>query len=157
MNETIKKYLPWAIVAVVVLFLARRLMGGRTILAPQTQFSEVAQPDPFAVARATAFGELIGLGIVETQARIGAEVEMARIGAYERAASRSANLTFMEREQDRRVQQSAIDRYYSSRQTSDIIGSIAGAVGSIFGRQGSGGVVMGPRTPPWNPNFRGFF
>lgn len=168
--EGFKKYLPWIVVGAVVLFLIRKLGSGRTVLAPQTQFTETAQPDPFAAMRAAAFEQLVGLGIVETQAGVESEknrlgqavafraqdVELERIGAFERAATRAANLGFLEREQDREGQQRAIDRYYSSRQTSDIVGSITGALSNVFSGRGQG-PIFGPRTPPINPNFGGFF
>lgn len=158
--EALKQYWPWIVGAIVVLYALTR-MRSRTILAPQTQFSEVAQPDPFAAFRSAAFEQLVNLGIVQVQADverqenvIAGEVEIAKAGAFERAASRAANLSFLQRANDQEIQERAIDRYYSSRTQGDIIGSITGALSSIFGGRGAG--VFGPRTPPINPNFGGF-
>lgn len=73
----------------------------------------------------------------------------------ENNALRQFQLYLMERENDRRLQQGAIDRFYSSRNTGQIIGSISQALGGLFGNQG--GSIFG--TPPTFPSsgFGGFF
>ena len=53
-------------------------------------------------------------------------------------------LFYGSREQDRQLQQSAIDRYYSSRNTQGIVGSIGQALSGIFGSGNTGSF----RTPP---------
>jgi hypothetical protein len=45
--ETLKKYLPFIIIGVVILFLLRRMSSGtQTRFLPQTQFTEVQQINP---------------------------------------------------------------------------------------------------------------
>src|SRR5215510_14538870 len=82
------KYLPWIIIAVVAIYLLKKLSGGKTILAPQTQFSQVAQPDPFAAFRAKAFDTLANVGI----AQIGAETRTKEIAAQSQAATQQFQL-----------------------------------------------------------------
>jgi len=55
-------------------------------------------------------------------------------------------LQLQQRDQDRQLQQAAIDRYYSSRNTGSIIGSISQALAGIFGGGATGGGTF--RTPP---------
>lgn len=63
-------------------------------------------------------------------------------------------LNFQQREQDRQLQQAAINRSLPS-QSGQIIGSISQALSSIFGGQGGGGNIFG--TPKTFPGFGGFF
>lgn len=164
--EALKKYLPWIIGAIVVLYILRK-MTTRTALLPQTQITQTPQVDPFAEARATAFGQLIGLGIAQTQSDleskridVASALESKRIASGETVSLSSldvsryiANLNFLQRDQDRQVQQNAVNRYYSSRTTGDIVGSIGQTLSSIFGRRQSGNVFG---TPPTFPRFGGF-
>lgn len=164
--ETLKKYAPWIIGAIVVLYILRK-MTTRTALLPQTQITQTPQADPFAEARATAFGQLIGLGIAQTQSDleskridVASDLESKRIASGETVSLSSldvsryiANLNFLQRDQDRQVQQNAVNRYYSSRTTGDIVGSIGQTLSSIFGGRQSGNVFG---TPPTFPRFGGF-
>jgi hypothetical protein len=175
--ETFKKYLPWIIGGVVLLFILSRL---KTNLVPQTALTQTPQPDPYAADRATAFQSLIGLAGIQTQADLQREetsfatqlasraqeiqrelglksfdVESSRINAAYEAALRTANLNFLQREQDRELQQSAINRAASSQTTQQILGSINTALSTIFAnRGGSNPNVFG--TPPTFPK-GGFF
>lgn len=169
--ENFKKYLPWVIGIAIVLFILSRLKGGRTELAPQTQITETAQPDPFAELRGQAFGLLTQLGIATTEAESeyqqgllrretaldalkfesdirskALDVDLAKSQLSSDIATRLANLSFLQREQDRQIQQGAIDRYYSSRQTGQILSSVNQALQSVFSGGGRGGIS--PRTPP---------
>ena len=166
--EKIKQYLPWIIGAIVVLYIVRKATT-RTALLPQTQITQTPQVDPFAEARATAFGQLIGLGVAQTQSDleskridVASDLESKRIASGETISLSSldvsryiANLNLLQRDQDRQLQESAIDRYYSSRNTQAIIGSIGTALGGIFGNRQSGGNIFG--TPPTFPRFGGSF
>ena len=176
--ETLKKYAPWIIGAIVVLYILRK-MTTRTALLPQTQITQTPQVDPFAESRANAFEQLVGLGIAQTQADVESrsiataanleakrissafDLESKRIASGETVSLSSfdvsryiANLNFLERDQDRQVQNNAINRYYSSRTTGNIVGSIAQTLGQIFSNR-QGGNVFG--TPPTFPRFGGFF
>lgn len=171
--EAFKQYLPYIIVGAVVLYLIRKLASQQTALVPQTQFVETPQVDPFTESRASAFQgllQLAGLQIgaeAETErARIAGaltgraqdvqlalgtrafDVDLAKADLYARAAERAANLNFLTREQDRQIQQGAIDRYYSSRTTSDIIGSVSQTLSNIFGNRGGRGGIFTPPTFP---------
>lgn len=155
--DKFKQYLPWIIVAAVGLYLINRLRGGRTVLAPQTQFTQTPQPDPFATLRGEGFAELARLGIAsvesETQRardRIVGEVEIEKARLSTSSFLQAANIEFLQREQDRRLQKGAIDRYYSSRDTANITSSVNTALSSIFGG-GNRGTVFG--TPPTFPRF----
>lgn len=164
--ENIKQYLPWIIGGIVLLFILSRL---KTNIVPQTTITQTPQPDPYAADRATAFKSLIDLAGIQTQADLASErlssetdlskrtldlqyalglksadLEAARINA----ASNLANLDFLQRENDRQVQQSAIDRFYSARTQSDIFGSINTALKGIFGGNNSGNVFGTPKTFP---------
>lgn len=78
------------------------------------------------------------------------QISLANI--YAQVQNYAANLNILNRNQDRQIQQSAIDRYYSSRNLESIAGSISTALGSIFGnRSGSGSIFRG--TPPTFPGF----
>lgn len=171
--ENFKKYLPWIIGAVVLVFILSRLRGGGgTMLAPQTQLTETPQPDAYALPRFEAFQSLIGLA--STQVQADAETERARIagevtgraqdiqyalGRYAldvglektdiiaEAQRRAAEIAMWSREQDRQVQQGAIDRYYSSRQGPGITTSIIQALGNIFSNRGGGSVFTPPTFP----------
>jgi hypothetical protein len=174
--ETFKKYLPWIIGGIVLLFVLSRL---KTNLVPQTALTQTPQPDPYAEDRATAFQSLIGLAGIQTQADLQREetaattslairaqeiqrelglrsfdIESSRINAAYQAALNSANLSFLQREQDRELQQSAIDRAASSRTTGNILNSINTALSGIFGSRGRSGTIFG--TPPTFPS-GGFF
>jgi hypothetical protein len=156
-----KRYIPWIIGGAIVLFILLRLRGQSTRLVPQTQLVESQQVDQFAESRASAFAGL--LDVVGLQ--IGAEAETARarlqydlgLKALETdlskskvladAATREAEFTFLSRENDRQIQQSAIDRYYSSRNTSNIVGSVTQALSSIFSNRGGGGIFTPPTFP----------
>jgi hypothetical protein len=169
-----QKYLPWIIGAAIVLFAISRFRS-RTVLAPQTQFTQSPNVDPYLDARSTAFSSLVDLsGEIAAQDTIravaalreGTERLKAKIGltvanksydtqvtianVYANAANQAANLNFLQRKQDTDLQQRAIDRYYSSRTTDSIVGSIATTLGSIFGNRG-GTVFKG--TPPIIPGF----
>lgn len=182
--EALKKYAPWIIGAIVVLYIIRKATS-RTALLPQTVITETPQVDPFAEARSTAFGQLVELGIAETQsdiARTGFDLESRRIAtnanleakriasAFDLESKRIAsgetislssldvsryiaNLNTLQRNQDRELQQGAIDRYYSSRNTTSIVGSISQALGNIFGNRQGGSIF----TPPTFPRFGGLF
>lgn len=164
--ENFTKYLPWIIGAVVVLYVLRKLTT-KTSLLPQTQFTQTAQPDPFAEMRAKAFDALIGLGIAQTSADVerlkideASSLERFRIGAEERVnlsaidvQERLGQLSFLQRDQDRQAQIGAINRTVSSQNTGSIVNSISQAISSIFGNKG--GNIFG--TPPTFPKFGGFF
>jgi len=147
--ENFQKFLPWIIGAVVLVYVLRKLTT-KTSLVPQTQFVQTPQPDPYAESRAQAFNLLAGLGVAQTQA----DVEKARIASEEKInlsavdfQNRLASLNFFQRNQDIQSQNAAIDRYYSSRNTQSIVGSISQALSQIFGaRSGSSGAIY--RTPP---------
>lgn len=73
----------------------------------------------------------------------------------ENSRLRQFELELGSREQDRQLQQAAIDQYFRQRSggsTGSIINSISQALGGIFG--GSGGGIF---TPPTFPGFGGFF
>lgn len=160
--ESFKKYLPWIIGGVIAAVVLSRLRGGSTKLLPQTQIVETSQVDQFAESRAAAFAGLLqvaGLQIGEEaeteRARIAErvgmrslDIDLAKTNVLADAARRAAEFDFFSRENDRQVQQSAIDRYYSSRTTSDIVGSVSQALGSIFGGSRGGGGVFTPPTFP---------
>jgi hypothetical protein len=165
--ESIKQYLPWIIGAVVVIYVLRKLTT-RTSLLPQTQIVQTPQTDPYAEARSKAFDALIGLGVAQTQgdierARISeaSSLERLRIGAEENinlsalnVQERLANLNFLQRDQDRQLQQNAINRSISAQNTGNIVSSISQAISSIFGNRSGGGTIFG--TPPTFPRFGGF-
>lgn len=181
--ETVKKYLPWIIGGVILLFVLSRL---KTNILPQTSLVQTPQPDPYAQDRATAFQSLIGLAGIQTQADLTREentiqseqnnlaselakraqeiqyslglksldVENSRIDAMYNAAIQSANLNFLQRDQDRQLQQSAINRAQSSQSTGQILNSINTALSTIFNKRGNSGTIFG--TPPIFPS-GGFF
>jgi len=146
--ESIKQYLPWIIGAVVVIYVLRKLTT-RTSLLPQTQFVQTPQADPYAESRSKAFDALIGLGIAQTQgdiesARIAeaSSLERLRIGAEEninlsalKVQERLANLNFLQRDQDRQLQEGAINRTISAQSTGNIVGSISQVLAQIFGNR----------------------
>ena len=183
--EALKKYAPWIIGAIILIYVLRKATT-RTALLPQTQITQTPQVDPFAETRASAFEQLIGLGIAETQADIAksgfdlesrrlateANLEAKRIAsAFDLESKRItsgetinlssldisryiANLNFLQRDQDRQVQQRAIDRSFNSVDTRSIVSSVSQALGNIFSNR-QGGNVFG--TPPTFPRFGGFF
>lgn len=186
--EQLKKYLPYIIVALVGLYLIRKLGSQSTALVPQTQLIETPQVDPFAESRASAFGgllQLTGLQIGEeaeteraeiagrvairaqglaaraqdVQRELGLralDVDLGKADLFAEASRLAAENNFLARENDRQVQQSAVDRFYSSRRTSDIVGSVSQALEIIFGNRSNrgGGSVFG--TPPTFPSGGGF-
>jgi hypothetical protein len=166
--ETFKQYLPWIIGAVAILYVLRKLTT-KTAFLPQTQFVQTPQVDPYAEARSKAFELLSGLGIAQIEgdverARIQetSTLEKLRIAADENVnlsaidvQERLGQLNFMQRSQDQQLQQGAIDRYYSSRNTGSIVGSIAQTLSSIFGQRG-GNVFTPPTFPKSGFTFGGF-
>ena len=165
--EQLKQYAPWIIGAIILIYVLRKATT-RTALLPQTVITETPQVDPFAEARSKAFDVLASLGIAQTQADleskridVAADLESKRIASGETINLSSldvsryiANLNFLQRDQDRQVQQSAIDSYYSSRNTGTILNSINQGLSTIFGNRQSGNVFG---TPPTFPRFGGFF
>lgn len=215
------KYLPWIVVGAIVLYLLTKLKSN-VGLAPQTQFQETPQSDPFAQLRGQAFGQLaeaageqtrldVALEGIKSQLQLGLASEqttrekqtqefnvaaqgqtftrdlqaqaqliaqnlgLERIGLEREQLPLQIDLAkylqqsqldynrfvqdryFSEREQDRQLQQSAIDRYYQTRSggtTGQIIGSISQAISSILGGGKSGGIFG---TPPTFPSFGGLF
>jgi hypothetical protein len=166
--ETFKQYLPWIIGAVVILYVLRKLTT-KTAFLPQTQFVQTPQTDPYAEARSKAFELLSGLGIAQIEgdverARIQetSTLEKLRIAADENVnlsaidvQERLGQLNFFQRSQDRELQQGAIDRYYSSRNTGSIVGSISQALSAIF-RPNGAGVFTPPTFPKSGFTFGGF-
>lgn len=156
--ESIKQYLPWIIGAIVILYVLKKVTT-RTGFAPQTQLTQTPQPDAYAEARSKAFGSLLELGVAETQS----DLEKFRIESTERVSQsalsvqeRLAQLTSLERYQDRQVQQGAIDRYYSSRNTATILNSVNQALSGIFANRRGGNVFGTPPTFPTTTSFGGF-
>ena len=154
--ESIKQYLPWIIGGIIILYVFKKITT-RTGFAPQTQLTQTPQPDAYAEARANAFGSLLELGVAETQA----DLEKFRIASTERVSQsalgvqeRLAQLTSLQRYQDTQLQQGAIDRYYSSRNTGTILNSINQALSGIFATRRGGNVFGTPKTFP--TSFGGF-
>jgi len=167
--ENIKQYLPWIIGAVVLIYVLRKLTT-KTSFLPQTQLIQTPQVDPFAESRSKAFELLTGLGITTTQAEIekfriseASALERLRIGA-ERDVNLSAiefqnrleNLNILQRDQDRQLQQGAIDRYYSSRNTQAIFNSISQTLGQIFANRNRNVFGTPPTFPQFSSDFGGF-
>lgn len=82
------------------------------------------------------------------------DVDLSKTNLLAEAARRSAEFDYLSRENDRQIQQSAIDRYYSSRNTGNIIGSVTQALSNIFSSRNRGGGVF---TPPTFPQSGGLF
>lgn len=171
-----QKYLPWIIGAAVVLFVFSR-MRQRTVLAPQTQITQTPQTDPYLDARSGAFNSLVELagtiaaqdtiktvslakeeterlktntGLTVANKSYDTQVNLANI--YAQVQNYAANLNLLSRNQDRQIQESAIDRYYSSRNLDTIANSVSLALGGIFGDNNrSGSIFRG--TPPTFPGF----
>lgn len=111
--------------------------------------------------------EILGLKSEETElAKTGLQTELAKYLQSEQLSFNrfkeqsyleQLQLYFAEREQDRQAQQAAINRYYSSRQTGQIIGSVGQALGSIFGNRQGGNVFGTPPTFPSGSSFGGSF
>jgi hypothetical protein len=109
--------------------------------------------------------ETLGLRSEETElAKVGLQTELAKYlqerefgfkELQERNFLRELELYFQSREQDRQTQQAAIDRFYSSRNTGNIVGSISQAIGQIFGNRG-GNVFGTPPTFPGGGGLGGF-
>ncbi len=167
--ENIKQYLPWIIGAVVLIYVLRKLTT-KTSFLPQTQLIQTPQTDPYAESRSKAFELLAGLGASQTQSdlekmrisetsainrlRIGAEKDV-NLSAIE-FQNRLANLQVMQRSQDIQLQQSAVDRYYSSRNNQAILGSINQALSTVFGSR-TGNIFGTPKTfPQTSFDFGGF-
>jgi hypothetical protein len=162
--DTLKKYWPWILVAAVGLYLISKLSSRSTALAPQTQLTETPQVDQYSADRLTAFQsalQLIGLQTeVEGQnerARISGgltnkalDVDLAKTNLFAQAQNLQSQYNYLSRENDRQIQQNAIDSYYSSRNTQSIIGSINQGLSTIFGNRNSSGGVF---TPPTFPRF----
>lgn len=170
--EKLKQYAPYIIVGIVILYLIRKLGSTQTTLAPQTAFSESQQIDPLIEARTTAFNILGDLGLAETQANIERErnvlidraqrfdfalgskaldIDLSKSKLLNEAILQEINVNFLQREQDRQLQQGAIDRYYSSRRTNDIgniVSSVSQSLSNIFRPSGT---IFG--TPPTFPRF----
>ena len=160
--ENFKQYLPWIIGGIVILYVLKKATT-RTGFAPQTQLTQTPQPDAYAEARSKAFESLIGLGVTQTTAETSSALERARIASEEKinltalnVQERLAQLTSLERSQDRAVQQGAIDRYYSSRNTGTILNSVNQALSTIFGNRRGGNVFGTPPTFPSTTSFGGF-
>lgn len=163
--ENFQKYIPWIIGGVVIIYVLRKLTT-KTALLPQTQFVQTPQTDPYSDARSKAFELLANLGIAQTQAdveksRINEQsaIERLRIGATQdvnltqiELQNQLANLAFLQRSQDMQAQNAAIDRYYSSRNTQAITGSISQALSQIFGSR-SRNVFGTPTTFPQGTSF----
>jgi hypothetical protein len=75
-----------------------------------------------------------------------ANTALASSNAYINALLQQANLNFLQRQNDLQAQNNAINRYYSSRTSGDIVNSISQALSSIFSPTSSSGGVFG--TPP---------
>jgi hypothetical protein len=162
--EALKKYWPWIIAAAIALYLLSRLSSRSTALAPQTQLVETPQVDQYSADRLAAFQgalQLIGLQTEvegETErARISGgltskalDVDLARANLFAQAQNLQTQYNFLSRENDRQIQQGAIDQYYSSRNTQSIIGSINQGLSALFGNRNSSGGVF---TPPTFPRF----
>lgn len=159
-----QKYLPWIIGGVVLLYVFTKFRQ-KTVLAPQTQITQTPQTDPYLEARSKAFDSLVALAGVEaaqdtekfksvvglTVANKSYDTQVSLANIYANAQNYAANLNLFQRNQDRQIQQSAIDRYYSSRNTQDILGSINQALSSIFGNRGNSNIIFG--TPKTFPSF----
>lgn len=167
--ESVKQYVPWIIGAVVLIYVLRKLTT-KTAFLPQTQLIQTPQTDPYAESRSKAFELLSGLAIAQTQASVeknriaeSSALERLRIGAERDVnlsviefQNRLANLNILERNQDRQLQQSAIDRYYSSRNNQAIFGSINQALSSVF-QSRTGNIFGTPKTfPQTSFDFGGF-
>lgn len=160
--ENIKQYLPWIIGAVVILYVLKKVTT-RTGFAPQTQLTQTPQPDAYAEARSKAFDTLASLGIAQTTSQAQSDLEKFRISSEERVNLSAINLqqylgqlTSFQRSQDTQLQQGAIDRYYSSRNTQTILSSINTALSGIFGNRRGGNVFGTPPTFPTTTSFGGF-
>jgi len=157
-----QKYLPWIIGGVVLLYVLTKFRQ-KTLLAPQTQITQTPQIDPYLEARSKAFDSLVALAGIEAaqdtekfKSTVGltvanksydTQVTIAQILAN--AETYAANLNLFQRNQDRMIQQSAIDRYYSSRNTQAILGSVNQALSNVFGNRGNSNIVFGtPKTFP---------
>ncbi|HEY7161643.1 MAG TPA: hypothetical protein VH815_10310 [Acidobacteriota bacterium] len=177
--EDFKKYLPWIIGGIVLLYILKKVTSSSgTALIPQTQFTQTAQPDPYAQSRENVFTSLVQLAGLESQSDVqmrqaqtqeqanllnaavasqgiagqvtqsanAANTALASSNAYLNALLQQANLNFLQRQNDLQAQNNAVNRYYSSRQSGDIVNSISQALSSIFSPTTSSGGVFG--TPP---------
>lgn len=157
-----QKYLPWIIGGVILLYVLTKFKQ-RTILAPQTQITQTPQIDPYLEARSKAFDSLVGLAVVEaaqdtekfksavglTVANKSYDTQVSLAQIYANAQMYADNLNLFQRNQDRQIQDSAIRRYYSSRNTEAISNSVSQALSSIFGNRRNSNVVFGtPKTFP---------
>jgi|SRR5215510_6392432 len=156
--ENIKQYLPWIIGAVVLIYVLRKLTT-KTSFLPQTQFVQTPQTDPYAESRSKAFELLTGLGV----SQLNADVAKFRIASEEKInlnainyQNRLADLNLLQRDQDRQLQQGAIDRYYSSRNTQAILSSVNQALSSIFGNRNKNVFGTPPTFPQTSFDFGGF-
>lgn len=159
-----QKYLPWIIGGAILLYFLSK-MRQKTLLAPQTQITQTPQIDPYLEARSKAFDSLVALAGIEaaqdtekfksvvglTVANRSYDTQISLAQIYANAEMYAANLNLFQRNNDRQIQQSAIDRYYSSRNTQAIAGSVAQVLSSIFGSRGNSNIVFG--TPKTFPSF----
>jgi endonuclease/exonuclease/phosphatase (EEP) superfamily protein YafD len=153
-------------------------------IVPQTQFVQTPQTDPLAQLRGEGFTQLaqFGLGAIQAEAaaataqaqtaaqtalaqsnanlqynlankNIDAQLQQTQIMADAQAAA--ADLNYQQRANDVASQQAAINRYYSSVNQANILGSVNTALKNIFGGGGGifggGGGVFGGVSPIiWN-------
>ena len=90
----------------------------------------------------------INTGLTVANRSFDTDISLAEITA--RVQQAIANLNLFSRNQDAEIQRSAIERYYSSRNLQNIVGSVSGALSTIFGnRSGGGSIFRG--TPPTFP------
>lgn len=92
----------------------------------------------------------INTGLTVANRSFDTQISIAEI--YAKVQQTLANLNLVSRNQDREIQQSAIDRYYSSRNLQSIVGSVSGALSNIFGNRSGGGTIF-RGTPPTFPGF----
>lgn len=166
---------------VVLLILRKLMSGGtQQTIVPQTQFVQTPQTDPLAQLRGEAFNQLaqFGLGTIQaetaaytaqtqsaastalaqTQAQLqyqlankSLDTQLQQTQLVTDAQAAAADLNLQQRANDIASQNAAIQRYYSSVNQANILGSINTALGTIFG--GGGGGIFGGSggifgTPP---------
>lgn len=176
MSEELKKYLPWIIGGVVILYFVARAMkggggGGPAPTAPQTQITQTPQTDPLAMLRGQAFQALtqFDLGAIQAEAetaRANAALALAQqqqnlqyqLGAQQISASvdianaqsqaqqQAAQNTYNSQIFQQQAQANALKQYYSAINQRSILGSINNAIGTIFGGGGGLGNIFGTGT-----------
>lgn len=176
MSPELKKFLPWIIGGIVGLYLLNKFLGSRgqtqSAIVPQSQFVQTPQTDPLATLRGQAFEQLtqFGLGTIqaETQAAVAQsqaqlqgvqqqmqfdlanknlDTQLAQTQITSNAASNAALLNLEQRQNDIAAQQAAVNRYYSTVNTGNILGSVNQALSTLFG-VGSGGTIFGGSGNP---------